>query len=274
MELNDSFCNDSLGEHKSQAADFFKAIFSQQADGFLEIRAFPSDKDKPIQKFFPIPSELDKASAFAIELKSQVFYGAALRARQEGKAEDVAVLVTLWVDGDAEKGALPWTVLTLTPIAVVDSGNPSAKNYHAYYELDAPLELKTEADRDKANIYLKALCTTLKGDSKSCDIARILRVPGTYNTKDPHHPGLCRIIELNSDAHYSLDEIRDAVALSLVIRHWERGQRQDLALSLAGYLAKCAIPESKVSELLEKLLDMTGDEEPRSRLGALEASYK
>jgi len=31
MELNDSFPNDSLGEHRSQAADFFRAIFSQQA---------------------------------------------------------------------------------------------------------------------------------------------------------------------------------------------------------------------------------------------------
>jgi len=79
-------------------------IFSQQSGGFPEIRAFPSDKNKPIQRFFPIPSELDKAAACASKLKSQVFYGAAPRSRQEGKAEDVAALVTLWVDGDAEKG--------------------------------------------------------------------------------------------------------------------------------------------------------------------------
>jgi len=266
--------NNNPPQDRSQAEDFFKAIFTKLAGGFLEIRAFPSNRDKPIQKFFPIPSELDKASAFATELKSQVFYGAAPRARQEGKAEDVAALVTLWVDGDAEKGALPWTVLTLTPIAVVDSGNPSGRNYHAYYALDIPLELKTEADPNKAKVYLDALCTTLRGDPKSCDIARILRVPGTYNTKDPSHPGLCRIVELNPDARYSVEQIREAITISLMLRHWERGQRQDLALSLAGYLAKCDVAQDEAETLLLSLLQMTGDEEPKMRLLALAASYE
>jgi len=162
MALNHDFVNNNSGEHVNQAADFLKAIFNHQAGGFLEIRAFPSDKDEPIQNFFSIPPESDKAASFATKLKSQVFYGAAPRARREGKAEDVTALATLWVDGDTEKGALPWTAFPLTPIAVVDLGNPSGRNYHAYYALDVPLELKTEADRDKANIYLKALCTTLE----------------------------------------------------------------------------------------------------------------
>jgi len=164
--------------------------------------------------------------------------------------------------------------LALTPTIVVNTGNVAGDHYQAHYLLNPPLELKAEYDGDKAVAYLKALCTLLKGDSRSCDITRILRVPGTYNTKDPTHPGLCHIIELDPDARYSLEEIRDAVTLSLVIRHWERGQRQYLALSLAGYLAKCGVLQGEAETLLLSLLDMTGDEEPKARLLALAHSYE
>lgn len=255
-------------QSRSQAEDFFKAIFSQQTGSFLEIRVFPG----PQQYFFAIPSELDKAAALAVSLRNQVYYSAAPRSQQKGTADAVSAILDFWVDGD--DGALPWTTLVLTPTIIINTGNIAGDHYQAHFLVDPPLQLDTQSDREKAVVYLKALCFTLRGDPKSCDIARILRVPGTYNTKDPNHPGLCHIIELNPDARYSLEQIREGITLSLVIRHWERGQRQDLALSLAGYLAKCTTPESEVSNLLEKLLSMTGDEEPRTRLGALKASYK
>lgn len=181
--------------------------------------------------------------------------------------------MTLWVDGDAEKGALSWAVLPLTPIAVVDSGNPSGRNYHAYHALDVPLELKTEANREKTVAYLKALCTTLKGDPSSCDIARILRVPGTYNTKEPSHPGLCRIVELNPDARYSTGQIREAITISLILRHWDKGP-QVLDLALAGYVAKCGVPQGEAEALLLSLLNMTSDKEPEARFLTLLASYE
>jgi hypothetical protein len=269
--MHDDDSNNTDKSFKRQALDFFETIFGQSS-GFLEIRAFPNPEAEPVQQFFPIPSKLDKAAAYAVSLKNQVYYSAAPRTQQKGTADAVSTMSDLWVDGD--EGALPWTNLALTPGVVINTGNIAGDHYQAHYLLDPPLELKTQADRDQAVAYLKALSTVLKGDPKSCDIARILRVPGTYNIKDPSHPGLCGIIELNPDVRYPLGAIRAAVTLSLVIRHWERGQRQDLALSLAGYLAKCDAPESQVSELLGKLLNMTGDEEPRSRLGALEASYK
>lgn len=272
MELNDSFSNDSLGEHRSQATDFFKAIFSQQAGGFLEVRAFPSDKDKPIQKFFSIPTELDKGAALAISLKNQVYYSAAPRTEQKGTADTVNIMPDLWVDGD--EGALPWTSLALEPSIILNTGNVAGDHYQAHYLLDPPLELKAESARDKTVAYLKALCITLRGDMKSCDISRILRVPGTYNTKDPTHPGLCHIIEFNPDARYSIEQIREAITISLMLRHWERGQRQDLTLSLAGYLAKCDVAQDEAETLLLSLLQMTGDEEPKMRLLALAASYE
>jgi len=59
MALNHDFVNNNSGEYVNRAADFLKAIFNQQAGSFLEIKAFPTDKDEPIQNFFSIPPESD-----------------------------------------------------------------------------------------------------------------------------------------------------------------------------------------------------------------------
>jgi len=268
MGLSHHLNNYDLSQDRSQTFDFLQAIFSQQSGGFLEIRAFPG----PRQYFFPLPSDLSKAAALAVSLKNQVYYSAGPRSKQQGTADAVNTMPDLWVDGD--EGALPWTSLALTPSIVVNTGNIAGDHYQAYYLLDPQLELKAEANCNKAVAYLKALCTVLKGDPKSCDIARILRVPGTFNIKDPTHPGLCRIIELNPEARYSIEQIREAITISLILRHWERGQRQDLALSLAGYLAKCDVAQDETETLLLSLLQMTGDEEPKMRLLALAASYE
>jgi len=257
--------------NKDQTLDFLVAIFGR-TNGFLEIRAFPSSKNKPIQQFFPIPSGLGEAAVLATSLEEQIYYGAAPRNQQCGKANAVNIMPDLWVDGD--DGALSWANPALTPSIVVNTGNVAGDHYQAYYLLDPPLDLKSESDRDKAVAYLKALAVALKGDSKSCDIARILRAPGTYNTKDTSHPGLCHIIKFDPEVCYSLEQVRNAITLSLVMRYWKRGQRQDLALSLAGYLAKRGTAQDKAEDLLLLLLQMTSDEEPQMRLRALAASYK
>ena len=61
--------NDKRGPRQSQVADFFKAIFGQQAGGFLGIRVL-SEPGQPPQLFFPLPSELNKAAALAVSLKN------------------------------------------------------------------------------------------------------------------------------------------------------------------------------------------------------------
>ena len=110
MGLN-HLSNDKSEPRESQALGFFQPIF-RQATGFLEIRTFPNDKEKPIQRFFSIPSELDKAAAFAVGLREQVYYSAAPRTQQKGSADAVNTIIDLWVDGD--DGALPWTSLAAT----------------------------------------------------------------------------------------------------------------------------------------------------------------
>ena len=72
------------------------------------------------------------------------------------------------------------------------------------------------------------------------------------------------------------DEIETVV--SLVKPHWEKGQRQDIALGLAGLLAKAGWAWESAEEVLTRLRDLNSDEatpqEWKKRLDALKNSYE
>ncbi len=195
---------DNTYTSQNQAAQLFALIFGQCPDGFLEVRAFHWDKAR--QPFFSIPSEIAGAIRFAVSLQEEVFFGVGVR---------------------------------FEPLAIVDSGHPLRTHFHAYYGLTVPYDLISEASRVRASAFLKALRTAFNGDYKSCDLARVLRVPGMTNTKAGR---LCTLMETNQTARYSIEQIRDAITNSIVARHWQKGQRHDLALSLAGYLATRQVP--------------------------------
>jgi hypothetical protein len=61
------------------------------------------------------------------------------------------------------------------------------------------------------------LVRALKGDEKAVLLTQVLRVPGTYQFKDPRHPFLCRLLLDNTDriTPYTLDAVRD------VLNAWE-----------------------------------------------------
>lgn len=69
--------------------------------------------------------------------------------------------------------------LDIPPSVVIDSGG----GYHAYWLLDTPFELATDADRQRAIQLQRNWVDRVRGDSGAKDIARVLRVPGTLNHK-------------------------------------------------------------------------------------------
>jgi len=258
--------NENRQAFQDQAAELFYLIFGQCPNGFLEVRSFPQDRTH--QRFFSIPLEISQAAQFAAGLRDDVFFGVGVRSEPSGTADSVMRLPVFWVDAD--DGAMSWINFPLAPLAVVNSGHPSDTHFHAYYALNPPYELMTEAHRERALDLLRALCTAFSGDHKSCDLARVLRVPGTTSTKAGR---LCTFVEVNRNAGYSVEQIRNAITDSIIAHHWEKGQRHDLALSLAGYVAKRQVPWDEAKGLLEKLLQLVGDDEQKDRFKALESSY-
>lgn len=76
-------------------------------------------------------------------------------------------------------------LLTPPPSVIVDSGG----GYHLYWLLDKPLVLNDEDGRKYANRLQHRWVKHITGADKGvCDIARVLRVPGSLNRKPKYAP--------------------------------------------------------------------------------------
>jgi hypothetical protein len=88
----------------------------------------------------------------------------------------------------------------LEPTFLIHSGN----GYHLYWRLMAPIELNEEkvAVIEKT---LKGICKKLNGDPSPCQVAQIMRVPNTFNVKDPKNPKPVEIIKA-SEKNYNIED--------------------------------------------------------------------
>uniref|UniRef100_A0AAU8GPR1 DNA primase/polymerase/helicase n=1 Tax=Mycobacterium phage Pharb TaxID=3136626 RepID=A0AAU8GPR1_9VIRU len=151
-----------------------------------------------------------------------------------GTAEDVTRLAAIWCDLDVKPGACRdlahahqvidelSAILGVRPSAVVMSGN----GLQPYWPIDDGLIAAEGAeDMAAASAELRAECAALlkrwgrlacivadglgaKIDRGVYDLARVLRVPGSFNMKDAEQPKPVTI-EADTGAPLSLDELRD-----------------------------------------------------------------
>ncbi len=129
-----------------------------------------------------------------------VYFGPAVRDKSGvmGKANCLGSQV-LWVDVDNIELTLP----VLPPTSIVHSGH----GYHLYWRL-----LEFQSDRKVIETLNAGLAQSIKGDS-SHNIDRVLRVPGTYNRKDPDKPVKVVCASINILNAYSADDIRASLLL-------------------------------------------------------------
>ena len=134
--------------------------------------------------------------------EQDVFYGvhptrAGRTAYERGRAEDIAAANCLYADYD-DPDALPRIEsLQPAPQVIVASG----RGFHAYWLLAEPVILSDDATRrDWAEIQ-RWWVRHVGADPSACDLARVLRVPGTRNGKyDPPRP--VRFIRCELDRPY------------------------------------------------------------------------
>jgi P4 family phage/plasmid primase-like protien len=130
-----------------------------------------------------------------------VYFGAGTRVRERGTAEDVGELPALWVDLDKVDKAHALEVLKgcyCPPTFIVDSG----RGLHAWWMLDEA----AEPSPDFVDL-LRGLRRIFAGDPAVCDIARIMRLPGTENSK--YDAPLPVSVIHSSDRRYSLSDLKD-----------------------------------------------------------------
>jgi hypothetical protein len=134
-------------------------------------------------------------------------HDAVLSPRTRPKAHESAGIAGLWLDLDVEPGKLPSFAAAqevayalAEPTIVINSGG----GWHCWYLLPEPLAIRDGNTRSKVAILADAWVTAHQqiaqargwNIDRACDLARILRVPGTVNAKrEPHRPVVAEVAD-------------------------------------------------------------------------------
>lgn len=152
---------------------------------FLDLRALtPNRKDLAWTKRVRL-DDLDRAVEILMEWNKTrcVYFGACPRksdGKEDRKAKGVACVPGFWTDIDSDTPDILQRLrgFTKPPDHIVHSGH----GYHAYWRFDAPVD-PTAALKAK----LKILGRVLGADPSVAEVARVMRVPFSWNRKRLPH---------------------------------------------------------------------------------------
>lgn len=210
-------------------ADFLHLLFDPVPAGWLEvcylvpegIKHYPKTiiqwREMPLGEIDPAMPNVHKLNQqgyscyFAPAIRNRMYEqeqrvskttGKAYWMYPRGKAHDAAWITALWVDID---GHTPDDYQRLVnalipPSIVIDSGG----GYHGYWLLESPLAV-TEDNRAEIVQTLKGMALALGADTKVADLARVMRLPGTVNTKPERNGVLCQVLDVIPGRYYYMD---------------------------------------------------------------------
>lgn len=214
----------------SDATDFLAKVFGETTTHAVEIRALPNERGAgrhhPI--FTRDPETIEAHCTRWDQIDRAVYFGGATRitGSPTGTRADLAELPMLWVDIDTDKHGLDKAeivktlrTMPLPPSCFIDSGG----GLHCYWLLREAIDIRQGdngwQEREEAIVAaLKQLAGVCGGDTAVCDLARIMRLPGTHNTKTGELR-LARVLEASWVRHEfddlvdMLDWLRPLVAL-------------------------------------------------------------
>ena len=214
----------------SPTADFFHTLFSGYDNDErlrIEIRhSYPLWREAELypngdapngwqfstrnRRWFPL-SQLGEAANYALSLaeKGNVYFGVLPRLGESGKGIDVPFAQYLWCDVDGGNEGVEGAKALLDH--ALRSGNippphfqiVSGNGLHLYWRLSESVPLDTEEARQRFKPLLQRLCKFIGGtpegahaDVSRCDVASILRVPGTLNHKQKDNPKRVEIVQV------------------------------------------------------------------------------
>jgi hypothetical protein len=173
--------------------------------------------------------ELSAAAEFVSAHRTDVYMGVGLARHDHGTkrrcvSEEIAGVAGLSADLDFKSEAhtknLPFNIeqaLTIIPNAlpptvILVTGNGA----QAWWLFEEPLIFETEEDREAAAVLISRFQTLLRYNSSQrgwafdrlSDLARVLRIPGTVNGKDPGCPKEVTVYS-SSDRRYNPSEIEE-----------------------------------------------------------------
>jgi P4 family phage/plasmid primase-like protien len=215
-------------ESKQIVLDFLNALYKNEKNGYLTLWTL---EDKQTRWFHV--TEIDAVVYEAMKLRSQqnVYFGVGLRKerlseRQRGSSKDVFSLPAVWLEIDLKSGVhaadnLPdeqeaemiLDTFPLEPSIINHSGG----GLHCYWLFEQPVRIRNEKEQQSVermlrrfqDIFIRLARSKGLHIDKTSDLARVLRVPGTFNLKSDPKP--VQTLKINPECRYSLLELRDAI---------------------------------------------------------------
>ena len=214
----------------TQTRAFLELMFAGVGDGWLELTYIHPDKTVakwPTVKWAEFPlnlnTDFERVSRFNMQ-GFGIYFGCAVRCvsktKGRGTKADALYITALWCDIDhidANEGAFKLVSLLrggirrpLDPSVIVASGN----GVHGYWPLKTPL-IVTDQNSSEIERTIRGIALEYgqNADTSVADLARIMRLPGFYNTK-PGCGVLCEIMDLY-DIRYSFDELYQRYAVNV-----------------------------------------------------------
>jgi len=212
------------------AIDFLKRFFAETLHN-VELRACANDRGGGARSVFSRQEHEIVGFCRQHDVSGMGTYFGVCSRRLDatsGSAANVMECPALWVDidcaaqdiaGDDALSMLQF--LPFPPSIIVNSGG----GFHAYWMLEELADV-SEGSPVRAVIVtaLRQLVHILAGDIKCADIARIMRLPGTYNSKDKTkalydgQDALCEIVE-DTGRVYDLETLVEWLSEQRAVLH-------------------------------------------------------
>lgn len=226
------------------ASDFLKRLFAETLHK-VEVRVCPNIKGSGNASSLML-RDVGNANAYCKANDSDstgVYFGACTRHEdaKSGNLDSVMECPALWVDIDCVKQGLSGQTvldtlgfLPFPPTIIINSGG----GIHAWWVLDEYVDVSIGATENRQAVThaLKRLAHILAGDIKCAELARIMRLPGTMNSKPATvaiygEPFVCEILS-DSGFTYSFDDLSEwlesaRVLLKSTVVESDRPVRED-----------------------------------------------
>lgn len=193
---------------------FLRALFAHVPPGVIEVRIIEDKKDGIVveRKWFEsvdsLIADISRLNNLSDSRHAGVFFGVLpRRARGHGDNESTGPGLAVWVDidfrdfaGGEDEARKRLAAFPFAPSILVRSGH----GLHAYWLLREPSEPAV------LSTIAKSLAGALGGDHVH-DAARIMRLPGSSNWKDPSSPALVTIEKIETSLTVNPSELVDVL---------------------------------------------------------------
>lgn len=218
----------SISQGHILAKDFLQTLYGNESSGYLTLWTSEDKKTK----WYKV-QEIESAVNDAMKLREfkNVYFGLGLRKEnlgeyKRGSNEDIVSLPCVWIEIDIKGGIhaadnLPTaeevqSILNTFPLepSII---NHSGGGLHCYWLLDQPARIYNKKNMQSAermltrfqSVFIRLARTMGLKIDNTADLARVLRVAGTFNRKGKPTPVRTRLFK--PDNRYSIMELLESI---------------------------------------------------------------